>query len=266
MNGADSFTQWAEVVNQAKPRIAFILGSGMGALARRVQNPISLSFSEIPAFATATVHGHRGSITLGTWMEKPVLMFEGRLHFYEGHTWRKVVLPIVLAKELGVIYLVLTNAAGGIHDALTPGSFMAIRDNIEWTTPNSWQQRGMGGQESAKPSPYSSRLLNFLCETAQEMGESMHVGTYAAVTGPSYETPAEIRALRSLGADAVGMSTAREAQTAFDAGLECLAISCISNRAAGLGMGEISHDDVLMNAGSRINALGRLLEKCFIRF
>jgi purine-nucleoside phosphorylase len=199
-------------------------------------------------------------------MRMAVLMFEGRLHYYEGHSWRKVVLPMVMAKNLGVGHLVLTNAAGGIHEALTPGRLMAIRDHIEWTKPNCWRRGDLVHQGSARPSPYSNRLHSIVQEAAQLLGEDLHFGTYAAVTGPSYETPAEIRALRSLGADAVGMSTTREVQTACDAGLECLAISCITNRAAGLGAGTINHGEVLTHAGSRIEAIGRLLENCLVHF
>jgi purine-nucleoside phosphorylase len=262
MNQAASFSQWAEIAAQARPRIAIVLGSGMGAVGKRLQNPLSISFDQIPEYGTATVDGHKGCVTVGNWVGIPILIFEGRLHFYEGHSWRKVVVPIMTAKALGISQLILTNASGGIHEALRPGSLMAIQDHIEWSKPYFWRCNGQGDQMSKKTSPYSSRMHGLLREAATLLDVELHFGNYGAVLGPCYETPAEIRALQSLGADAVGMSTAREAQAAFEAGLECLAISCITNRAAGLSANPIIHEEVLTTACRRSDALASLLEKC----
>jgi purine-nucleoside phosphorylase len=242
-----------------RPRVAVVLGSGLGDVARRLVEPQSIPFAEVPELTVPSGVGHAGRLTLGGWAGQPVLVFEGRLHGYEGYSWRQVVAPVHVAAALGARVLLLTNAAGGIHDMLVPGSFMAVRGHIEWTRPYCWR-----GPVSARPSPYSGRLLHVLKEAARSSGVEVHEGVYAAVTGPNYETPAEVRALKIWGADAVGMSTTREAQAAWDCGLECAAVSCITNRAAGLGDGRIHPDEVLTAAGSRCEALAGLIE-AFLR-
>jgi purine-nucleoside phosphorylase len=201
---------------------------------------------------------------LGDWAGRRTLVFQGRLHYYEGHSWEGVVGPIHAAHALGARVLILTNAAGGIHDALVPGSLMAIRDHIEWTRPGCWKIPGPGGLGPARPSPYSPRLVELLEEAAHALGMDLLRGVYASVTGPSYETPAEIRALKAWGADAVGMSTAREAQAGYELGMECAALSCITNRAAGLAAGAIHHGEVLTTATSQIPRLVELLERFFV--
>src|SRR5258708_5557846 len=142
MHGSPTFSALAEEARLARPEVALVLGSGLSDVARRLQRPRSVPFLEVPGLATTSVTGHRGCVTLGDWVGKRVLVFEGRLHFYEGHLWRSVVLPIQTARFLGARVLVLTNAAGGIHGALAPGSLMAIRDHIEWTRPRCWLQPG----------------------------------------------------------------------------------------------------------------------------
>jgi purine-nucleoside phosphorylase len=157
--------------------------------------------------------------------------------------------------------LVATNAAGGIGDGLGPGSLMALGDHIDWTRPYWWRHAGPGGLGPARPSPYSPRLLGLLAEAAESLRLELRRGTYAAVTGPSYETPAEIRALRACGADAVGMSTAREVGAAWEEGMECAGLSCITNRAAGLGAGPVHHGEVLVTAAAQADRLAGLLER-----
>jgi purine-nucleoside phosphorylase len=205
------------------------------------------------------VEGHRGRVSLGEWAGKRVLVFEGRLHYYEGHPWERVVLPVRTAASLGARVLLLTNAAGGIHEALGPGSLMAIRDHIEWTRPYAWRLPGPGGTGPARASPYAGRLLDLLARAAGPVGIELRQGIYAAVTGPCYETPAEIRALRACGAGAVGMSTAREIQAGCEAGMECAAVSCITNRAAGLSAGPLDHKEVLLTAAAQSERLVDLL-------
>jgi purine-nucleoside phosphorylase len=198
---------------------------------------------------------------LGEWAGKAALVFEGRLHHYEGHPWRTVVLPVQTAALLGARVLLLTNAAGGIRDDLRPGSLVALRDHIDWTSAYCWRQPGVGGIGPARPSPYSPRLVALLVRAGREAGLSLSEGLYAAVTGPNYETPAEIRALRVCGADAVGMSTAREAEAGARCGLECAALSLITNRAAGLGPAPICHEEVQTTAAAQADCLARVLQR-----
>ncbi len=254
------FPALAESCRQESPHIALVLGSGMGHVANRLQHTQSVPFAEIPGLPTASVHGHKGCLTLGDWSGRRVLLFEGRLHYYEGHPWEVVVRPLQTAALLGARVALLTNAAGGIADALGPGSLMAIRDHLEWTRPFFWRHPGPG----SRPSPYSARLLHQLKHAADAIGCELHEGVYTAVTGPSYETPAEIRAMRAWGGDAVGMSTAREVQAAHDAGLECAAISLITNKAAGLAGATLNHAEVLATAAAQSARLADLVERFLV--
>jgi purine-nucleoside phosphorylase len=256
-----AFAALAEDARRAPPLVGLVLGSGLCDVAARLKDSRNVSFLDVPGLAATSVAGHRGRLTLGTWAGRRVLVFEGRLHFYEGHPWRSVVLPVQTAAFLGARLLVATNAAGGIHDALHPGGLMAIRDHIDWTRPRCWRQAGPSGLGPPRPSPYTPRLLKLLTQAAHVLGLVLPQGVYAAVTGPCYETPAEIRALRSLGADAVGMSTAREVEAGREAGLECAAVSCITNRAAGLSDGPIHHGEVLTTAAAQSARLANLLEQ-----
>lgn len=251
-------TQFDELVlltSQITPRVALVLGSGMGELVKRVLIRARVPFLEVPGLQATSVTGHQGYLTLADWSEKRVLIFEGRLHFYEGHSWDCVVEPVRIAHRLGARALLLTNAAGGIDPTLRPGSLMALTAHIEWTRPYCWR-------ESPRPSPYAPRLLSLLHRAANELGIPLHDGVYAQVTGPCYETPAEVRALRAWGASAVGMSTAREAQTAYELGMECGAVSCIANSAAGVGGGPITHAEVLTNVAAASVRLFDLLQNC----
>jgi purine-nucleoside phosphorylase len=260
MSAPVAFADLADAVRVSCPSIALVLGSGMGKVARRLRRAQSVPFVDVPGLAAPSVAGHNGCLTLGDWAGQRVLVFEGRLHYYEGCPWRRVVLPVQTVAFLGVRALLATNAAGGIRDDLTPGSLMAVRDHLEWTRPYCWRQPGPGGLGPARPSPYSTRLTGLLREAARESGLRLHEGVYAAVTGPCYETPAEVRALKAWGADAVGMSTTREVQAGADHGLECAAVSCITNRAAGLGVGSIHHGEVLATAAGQGERLADLIE------
>jgi purine-nucleoside phosphorylase len=249
-----------EAARTSPPQVAVVLGSGMSAVVRRLAAEVSVSFAEVPGLAAPTVAGHQGRLALGDWAGRRVLVFEGRLHHYERHSWNAVVAPVSLAHSLGARVLLLTNAAGGIGDEQVPGSLMAITDHVEWTRPHCWKRPGPGGLGPPRPSPYAPRLVERLLASAREAGVALRAGIYAAMTGPSYETPAEIRALKVWGADAVGMSTAREIQAGADLGLECAAISLITNRAAGLSTGIIHHGEVLATAAGQIPRLTDLLE------
>jgi purine-nucleoside phosphorylase len=221
----------------------------MGPVVERIAIEATVSFADIPGLPASSVEGHRGQWALGRCAGKAVLVSEGRLHYYEGHPWQVIVRPIQLAAQLAVRMAILTNAAGGIRPDLGPGSLMPLRDQIEWNRPWPWRQ-------PVGHSPYSPRLL----ELIRLSGATREPGTYAAVTGPSYETPAEIRALQAVGGDAVGMSTSREALAGVEAGLEVAAISLITNRAAGLSQAPLHHEEVLATASESANRLADLLE------
>lgn len=262
MSEVVSFTALRETARASPPAAALVLGSGLSALAQRLSGARSVFFGDVPGLAGTSVAGHKGCVSLGEWAGRSLLVFEGRLHYYEGHAWRRVVEPIHLARELGARVLILTNAAGGIHEALGPGSLLAIRDHIEWTRPYAWRTGDAAG--ASRPNPYSPRLLELLRQAAENVKLPLLVGTYAQVTGPSYDTPAEIRGLKAWGADAVGMSTAHEIRIGHELGLECAALSGICNRAAGLGDGPITHEDVLRIGCELTDKAGRLLEE-FLR-
>jgi purine-nucleoside phosphorylase len=261
MTPAPRFADLAEACRRSPPRLVVVLGTGMGDVARRLGDPLRVPFAEVPGLPAASVHGHSGCLTLGDWSGRRVLLLEGRLHYYEGHSWGVVTRPIRVAAELGARVAVLTNAAGGIMAGLEPGSLMAIRDHIEWTYPACWRRSGPGGLGGDRPSPYSPRLVDCLSRAAASMGLNLARGVYAQLTGPCYETPAEIRALRAWGADAVGMSTAHEIQAGVAAGLECAAVSLITNKAAGLSAGALSHEEVLAAGAAGAARVGELLGK-----
>jgi purine-nucleoside phosphorylase len=226
-----------------------ILGSGLSGLADRLEDAVELSYGHVPGMHVSSVTGHRGVLLLGRWASVPVVVFAGRLHYYEGHAWRDVVRPVHIARELGASILIATNAAGGIRDDLQPGDLMALSGHLDCTREKWWttaccftfNERAANAKPQAT---YSPRLLELL---------TLPRGVYAQLTGPSYETPAEIRAIRTLGADAVGMSTGREIEVGHALGMECAAISCITNKAAGLTDGVIHHGEVL-ESGQKVHA------------
>jgi purine-nucleoside phosphorylase len=227
----DDYAELQALAQVRMPRVAFILGSGLSDLADHLLDAVELPFEAAPDLEASSVPGHRGVLLLGRWTGIPVLVFAGRLHHYEGHAWDRVVRPVQMARELGASILIATNAAGGIRDDLNSGDLLALQGHLDCTTPTWWRDLDLSRQSCC-----SSRLLDLL---------PLPRGVYAQVTGPCYETPAEIRALRTCRADAVGMSTGRELAAAHALGMECAAISCITNKAAGLGDGPLHHDEVL---------------------
>jgi purine-nucleoside phosphorylase len=255
-----TFSEFAGLVATNPPHAALILGSGMSDLAGRCEILGRVGYGEVPGMTATSVAGHRGSLALGVWAGRRVLFFEGRLHRYEGHSWESVVQPVRIAHQLGAPVLFLTNAAGGINNALNAGSLLAIRDHIEWTWPGCWNRPGPGGLGGERPSPYDAGLVKLLQHSARSLEIELPAGIYAALTGPCYETKAEIRALENWGADAVGMSTAREIQLGHDLGMRCVALSCITNKAAGLSDGPINHEEVLTSAKAQAQRLSDLIE------
>ena len=250
------FAAFARTAASLAPRTAVVLGSGLAGATTAFIERASVGFGDIPGLVPPTVHGHGGRLAVGTWSGAPALLFLGRLHFYEGHPWTTVTGMMCIAAELGATRVVLTNAAGGIHPALAPGDLMAIRGHLKWLSAPAWRTLA---RDTAVSQPYSPRLLDVMQAHEAAAGLALLAGVYAALTGPSYETPAEIRALAACGADAVGMSTAMEAEEAVRLGLEVAAISCITNKAAGLGDAALDHAEVLANARLAVARMGVLL-------
>ncbi len=232
------------------PEVALVLGSGLGGLADEVEEAVVLPFSEIPGFATSTVHGHVGSLVLGRLEGRPVGVLKGRVHYYEGHSMAQVVMPVRVLRALGARTLVVTNACGGISEHLRVGDLMLIRDHINLMGDN--PLRGPNDEKLGPRFPPMSRaydpdLLSLARRIADGVGFTPAEGVYCALAGPSYETPAEIRMLGRMGADAVGMSTAPETIAAVHCGMRVLGVSCVTN-ILHQGPSQDTHEDVLRAA------------------
>ncbi|WP_088833491.1 purine-nucleoside phosphorylase [Paenibacillus tyrfis] len=230
------------------PEISLILGSGLGVLADLVEGGVTIPYEDIPHFPVSTVEGHAGELLLGKVEGKHVLMMKGRFHMYEGYGVETVSFPVRVMKELGVEKLLVTNAAGGINTSFEVGDLMLIRDHINFTFRNPLigpNHSELGVRFPDMSEAYSRRLREAAKEVAAEQGLKLQEGVYLGLLGPSYETPAEIRMMRTLGGDAVGMSTVPEVLVARHAGIEVLGFSCISNMAAGILDQPLSHAEVM---------------------
>ncbi|WP_195571088.1 purine-nucleoside phosphorylase [Paenibacillus sp. 1001270B_150601_E10] len=236
---------------EVAPEVGLILGSGLGVLADLVENPVTIAYSEIPHFPQSTVEGHAGELLIGTIQGRGVVLMKGRFHMYEGYGPEMTAFPVRVMKAIGVKQLLVTNAAGGVNTSYVAGDLMLISDHLNMTGTNP-----LMGANDAKLGPrfpdmseaYSKRLRKVAHEVAAKHSFTFREGVYAGLLGPSYETPAEIRMLRTLGADAVGMSTVSEVIVARHAGIEVLGISCISNMAAGILDQPLSHEEVMETA------------------
>jgi purine-nucleoside phosphorylase len=235
-------------------RVALVLGSGLGAFADMLEDAQPLDYSEIPGFARPTVEGHAGRLVVGKVEGVTVVAMQGRFHFYEGYTLEEVTFPVRVLGLLGVKSLVLTNAAGGLNNSFTEGSLIVISDHLNLMGANPLLGKNdprFGPRFPDMTAVYDHEYQDLAISEAHEMGMELRRGIYAALSGPSYETPAEIRMLRLLGADAVGMSTVPEAIVARQMGLRVLGLSCITNMAAGVLDKPINHEDVI-ETGARV--------------
>jgi purine-nucleoside phosphorylase len=245
------------------PDLGIVLGSGLGDFATRLTEAVAAPYGEIPGWPASAVVGHAGRLVVGTLAGRRVAALAGRAHIYEGHDFRTVTFATRVLGALGVRVLVLTNAAGGINPALTPGTLMLIEDHINLvggnplTGPN---EDRFGPRFPDMTDVYSPRLRVKADEAAQAIGLRLGHGVYVALHGPSYETPAEIRFLRTIGADAVGMSTVPEAIAARHMGIEVLGISCITNAAAGVLPQPLDHNEVMAVAARVRGEFSALLE------
>jgi purine-nucleoside phosphorylase len=244
------------------PKVGIILGSGLGAFATQVASPVVIPYADIPHFPQSTVQGHSGNLVLGTIAGVPVAVMQGRVHAYEGYAIDDVTFPTRVLGLLGVKTLVVTNAAGGIDPAYRPGSLVAIADHINLTGTNAAlgpneprfaQAPGAGLRFFDMSSAYSSALRKIATEAYTAQGYELPEGIYLAVLGPSFETPAEIRAFRTLGATLVGMSTVHEVIVARHMGLQVLGLSLVTNAAAGVSA-EIIHHEEVMEIGRQAEA------------
>jgi len=241
---------------KTQPAIAVVLGSGLGAFADELTDSTSISYKEIHGFARATVEGHAGKLVIGKAGDVPIAAMQGRFHFYEGYSLDEVTFPVRVLKLLGVSTLILTNAAGSLNTELIPGSLMIISDHINLMGANPLigsNEDRFGPRFPDLTSTYDPELQGLVIEEAKAMNIDMRRGVYAALSGPSYETPAEIHMVRTLGADAVGMSTVPEAIVARHMEMRLIGISCITNLAAGVSNRPIDHSQV-MEIGKSVRA------------
>ncbi|MEH7333768.1 purine-nucleoside phosphorylase [Neobacillus drentensis] len=230
------------------PKIGLILGSGLGVLADEIENPVKIPYNQIPDFPVSTVEGHAGQLVFGVLSGVEVVAMQGRFHFYEGYTMDKVTFPVRVMKEMGVEMLIVTNAAGGVNESFEPGDLMIITDHI-----NNMGTNPLIGPNDAKlgvrfpdmSEAYTKELRAMAKEIASRLNIKIQEGVYFGNPGPVYETPAEIRMVRVLGGDAVGMSTVPEVIVARHSGMKVLGISCISNMAAGILDQPLTHDEVI---------------------
>ena len=247
---------------QLRPRIGLVLGSGLGGLADAMDVEVAIKFGELPGWPAATAPGHAGRLLFGNLAGVPAVIQQGRFHLYEGHSAGFVVQPVLLMGRLGAGTVVLTNAAGGVNPAYGSGTLMVIADHLNLTGrhpligPNAPE---MGPRFPDMSSGWDAGLRVRLHEAGAAEGVHLEEGVYACLTGPSYETPAEVRMLRSLGADAVGMSTALEAVAAVWAGIRVCGVSLVTNPGAGLSGAQLSHAEVLAAAEAAGPRLARVI-------
>ncbi len=268
MSEYQSTLEFLSAKNLHKSQTGLILGSGLGILADSFENPVSVPYSAIPGFPVSTVEGHKGQLVSGILDGIPVLAMQGRFHFYEGYTMSDIIFPVRVMKLLGIDTLIVTNAAGGVNKSFSPGDLMIITDHIKLVADSPLRGKNddrFGPRFNDMSRPYSPILTAKAEKAALELGLSVQKGTYMFMSGPSYETPAEIRAARILGADAVGMSTVPEVIAASHCGMKVLGISCITNMASGILDKPLNHEEVIATAARVHDDFIALLKKTIIK-
>ncbi len=270
--GTDEIERAVAAVRQHSPivpRVALILGSGLGDFANGFQDATAVDYAQLPGFPISTVEGHAGKLVLGSAAGIPVVAQQGRFHAYEGYSASQITFPLRVMQALGARVLVVTNAAGGMDPRLEPGDLVLIEDHINWTFRSPLRGRGPVVDSDRfvdLEEPFSRRLLGIAQETAAELGLArIRTGTYWGNLGPTYETPAEVAMARTLGGDVVGMSTVAEVIVAKHLAMEVLGITCVTNRAAGLSAHPLNHDEVIEVSkrvhSSFISFLGALIPR-----
>jgi len=246
------------------PKIAIILGSGLGSLADDIEEKTIIPYKDIPNFPISTVEGHKGELIFGKLDNIPVIIMNGRFHYYEGYNLSETTYPIRIFKLLGIETLILTNAAGGINETFKKGDLMIINDQLSFFAESALRGPNMdefGERFIDMSTTYDKEYINILKEIMIENTGDYHEGVYAYMKGPTYETPAEIRALRVLGADAVGMSTVPEAVVAHHSKIKVAGITCITNMAAGVTNEKLSHEDVKETASKIENNFKKVIKE-----
>ena len=250
----------------SRPHIGLILGSGLNALAESIEDAVVIPFAKIPHFPVSTVH--EGNLVIGTLAGKEVVCMQGRVHFYEGYSMQELAFPIRTLYAIGVNTLILTNASGGICEDYFPGQVVAIRDHIKFDLESPLRGENpeeLGDRFFDMTHAYTPELLSIAHQAAEELGVSLPEGVYAYMGGPQFETPAEIRMLRYLGADLVGMSTVPEVICAAHCGIKVLALSCVTNMAAGMDMGGFDQAVIAKaeqtGRETMLNLLNKVVEK-----
>ncbi len=248
MNQLADTTTYLKDKIKTQPKIGLILGSGLGMLADEIENPTKIKYEDIPGFPVSTVEGHAGQLVIGKLQGIDVIAMQGRFHYYEGYGLDAVTFPVRVMKELGIDKLLVTNAAGGVNRSLEPGNLMLITDHINNTGQNPLIGENVSEHGVRFPdmsTAYDRKLQQVAKQAAEKLNITLKEGVYVWNTGPSYETPAEIRMLDTIGGDAVGMSTVPEVTVARHAGIKCVGVSCISNMAAGILDQPLTHDEVI---------------------
>jgi len=248
-------------IGEFRPEIGIILGSGLGELADENCN-IAINYSDIPGFESSKISGHKNRLVFADIFGKKVMMMQGRFHYYEGHSIQKVVFPVKVMKKLGVKTLILTNAAGGVNPSFNPSDLMVITDHINYMGTNPLigeNDDSMGTRFPDMSEVYSSELVELVEKVGDSIGVDLQEGVYMALSGPSYETPAEVKMAKIIGADAVGMSTVPEAIVAAWCGMQVVGISCICNSAAGVSTVGLTHEDVIKAANIAKTKFKRLI-------
>ena len=230
------------------PKIGLILGSGLGVLGDEIENATKIKYNDIPNFPVSTVEGHAGCLVLGELEGKMVVAMQGRFHYYEGYSQQEITFPVRVMKELGVETIIVTNAAGGANKNFKPGDLMAIKDHINLSGSNPLMGSNddrLGPRFPDMSKAYTPKYVELVKECAKELNMNIQEGVYAFFSGPTYETPAEVKMAQILGADAVGMSTAPEVIVASHAKMDVVGISCITNMAAGILDQPLDHEEVI---------------------
>ena len=246
------------------PKIAIILGSGLGSLADEIEDKIVLPYKDIPNFPVSTVPGHKGELIFGKLDGVPVIAMNGRFHYYEGYSLLETTYPIRVFSLIGVETLILTNAAGGINKTFKKGDLMIINDQLSFFAESVLRGPNLdefGARFIDMSTTYDKEYIDILKDIMISLTGEYHEGVYAYMKGPTYETPAEIRALRTLGADAVGMSTVPEAVVAHHSGIKCAGVTCVTNMAAGVTNEILSHEDVKETALKSEENFKKLIRK-----